>query len=385
MKAKPPDKEALVLEALRHELTAPKTTLGKRYAALLIVTIVASIFYLFIVDEYPASFPLGSTQLLVVEWIILAVFSVDFFLRLGVTRLSDWRAVALLACDGLAIIPSLWVVLNHFGFIDLANLEILALLRLFRLMRVVKLLRMSNVLTDVFGASVLTLVFGTMAVHLGLRVLVQEVSSLSGFDVLSLFDKDTLMIAVTAVGSIFGIGLAITFGIVKRKQIEISELHRTALDSLQSFERDINQHGVGSDQGDSIDFDGWRRSLQAFLFEAYPYEPMKRKTNELLASIRAATKNRPSLDVPFHNGLVQNMSAFLSKTQIEFHPAFYLWLNRIAHIYFLLMMIAAPGLTGVVAQLLVIYVFKGLVVVIDDMDHAVDLEVTLFNSKILRV
>ncbi|NNL11098.1 MAG: hypothetical protein HKO84_05000, partial [Pseudomonadales bacterium] len=56
-----------------------------------------------------------------------------------------------------------------------------------------------------------------------------------------------------------------------------------------------------------------------------------------------------------------------------------------AHIYFLLMMIAAPGLTGVVAQLLVIYVFKGLVVVIDDMDHAVDLEVTLFNSKILRV
>ncbi|MBT8140258.1 MAG: hypothetical protein KJP25_10850 [Gammaproteobacteria bacterium] len=374
-----------MLEALRHELTAPKTTLGKRYAALLIVTIVASIFYLFIVDEYPASFPLGSTQLLVVEWIILAVFSVDFFLRLGVTRLSDWRAVALLACDGLAIIPSLWVVLNHFGFIDLANLEILALLRLFRLMRVVKLLRMSNVLTDVFGASVLTLVFGTMAVHLGLRVLVQEVSSLSGFDVLSLFDKDTLMIAVTAVGSIFGIGLAITFGIVKRKQIEISELHRTALDSLQSFERDINQHGVGSDQGDSIDFDGWRRSLQAFLFEAYPYEPMKRKTNELLASIRAATKNRPSLDVPFHNGLVQNMSAFLSKTQIEFHPAFYLWLNRIAHIYFLLMMIAAPGLTGVVAQLLVIYVFKGLVVVIDDMDHAVDLEVTLFNSKILRV
>ncbi len=102
-------------------------------------------------------------------------------------------------------------------------------------------------------------------------------------------------------------------------------------------------------------------------------------------TIRDAIKGRPSLDVPFHIGLVQNMSAFLSKTQIEFHPAFYVWLNRIANIYFVLMMIAAPGLTGVVAQLLVIYVFKGLVVVIDDMDHAVDLDVTLFNSKILRV
>jgi len=48
-------------------------------------------------------------------------------------------------------------------------------------------------------------------------------------------------------------------------------------------------------------------------------------------------------------------------------------------------MMAARCLTGVVTQLLVIYVFKGLVVVIDDMDHAVDLDVTLFNSKILRV
>lgn len=45
------------------------------------------------------------------------------------------------------------------------------------------------------------------------------------------------------------------------------------------------------------------------------------------------------------------------------------------------MMIAAPGLTGVAAQPLVIYVFKALVVVIDDMGHAVDLDVTLFNSK----
>ena len=374
-----------VLDALRTELQQPRTPLGRRYTAVLIITIIASIFYLFIVDQYPNSFPLGSTQLLLIESIILVVFSVDFLLRLSIVKANDWRAGLLLVADGLAIIPSLWIVLHYLGFIELGDLGVLALLRLFRLMRVVKLLRLSNVLTDVFGASILSLVFGSMAIHLGLRVLVLEIGTLTGFDFIALFDANTLMIAVTAVGSIFGIALAITFGIVKRKQIEISELHRLALDSLQAFELDIKEHELLDNKNTSINFEDWYQSLDAFLTQGYAYEKMKAKTNALMYSIRDAIKSRPSLDVPFHNGLVQNMSAFLSKTQIEFHPAFYVWLNRIANIYFVLMMIAAPGLTGVVVQMLVIYVFKGLVVVIDDMDHAVDLEVTLFNSKILRV
>lgn len=374
-----------MLNDLRTKLKDPHTALSKRYTAVLVSTIIASIFFLFVIDQYPNSFPLGSTQLLIIETIIFVVFSIDFLFQLDRTKWSDWRAIALLISDAMAIVPSAWVVLHYLGFAEISDLSILALLRLFRLIRVVKLLRMSNVLTDVFGASVLALVFGTMAVHLGLRVLVLEVGSLTGFDLVALFDTSALMMAVTAVGSIFGIALAITFGIVKRKQIEISQLHRSALDSLRAFELDIKEHGLADARGKSIDFEGWYKALDAFLTAGYPYEKLKAKTNILLFAIRDAVKARPSLDVPFHNGLVQNMSAFLSKTQIEFHPAFYGWFNRIANIYFVLVMIAAPGLTGVVTQLLVIYVFKGLVVVIDDMDHAVDLDVTLFNSKILRI
>ncbi len=374
-----------MFKGLRIKLEDPHTAVSKRYTVVLVSTIIASIFYLFVIDQYPNSFPLGSIQLLLIETIILVVFSIDFLLQFGRTKITDWRAVVLLISDALAIIPSLWIVLNYLGFVEIGDLRILALLRLFRLIRVVKLLRMSSVLTDVFGASVLALVFGTMAVHLGLRVFVLEVGSLTGFNLIALFDASALMMAVTAVGSIFGIALAITFGIVKRKQIEISQLHRSALDSLHAFELDIKEHGIVASPDKQIDFAGWYKALDAFLTAGYPYEKMKAKTNILLFGIRDAVKDRPSLDVPFHNGLVQNMSAFLSKTQIEFHPAFYEWFNRIANIYFVLVMIAAPGLTGVVTQLLVIYVFKGLVVVIDDMDHAVDLDVTLFNSKILRV
>ena len=112
---------------------------------------------------------------------------------------------------------------------------------------------------------------------------------------------------------------------------------------------------------------------------------MKQHTHQLLAEIRAEIISRPSLDVPFHNNLVARISQFLTKTQIEFHPVFYKWLNRIAHLYFILVLLAAPGLTGVLVQLMVIFVFQGLVVIIDDMDHAVDTKVTLFNSKILDV
>ncbi|MGK0223557.1 MAG: hypothetical protein ACI9ON_002802 [Limisphaerales bacterium] len=128
----------------------------------------------------------------------------------------------------------------------------------------------------------MALVFGTMAVHLGLRVLVLEVSSVTDFNLTAMFDTSVLMIAVTAVGSIFGIALAITFGIVKRKQIEILELHRSALDSLH-----------------------------AFLTEGYAYEKMKAKKYSDVCNSRCdkgPAQSRRAVQI----GLVQNMSAFLS-------------------------------------------------------------------------
>ena len=194
------------------------------------------------------------------------------------------------------------------------------------------------------------------------------------------------MIAVSAVGSVFGIALAITFGIVKRKQIEITELHRSALDALSNIEADCNLLlAEAAANSPKPGFDAWRASLNAYLVEELSYEAMKTQTNVLLADIREVIKTRPSMDVPFHAVLVQSMSLFLTKTQVCYHPAFYDWLRLIANLYFVLVMLAAPGLTGLGVQLLVIFVFQGLVVIIDDMDHSVDKAVTIFNSKILPI
>ena len=371
-----------MLLTLERELNHPHTVWGKRYMIVLMGTIVGSILFLFVEKEYPVAFPLGSLQLLLVESAIVIVFGVDFVLRVSVIRRRDRESLMFLAIDGLAIVPSLAIVLYYLGVVESSELSVLALLRLFRLFRVIRLLRVSNVLIDVFGSSIFTLVFGTMAAHLSLRVFLLESSLFFGFDMFAGLDQDVLMIAVAAVGSIFGIALAITFGIVNRKQIEITELHRVTLDSLAAFERDLKILQLG-DQ--TIDFNLWRQRLDWFLNMKIPYLEMKQHTNVLLVEIRQAIKDRPSLDVPFHNGLVQNMSAFLTKTQIEFHPSFYTWLNLIANLYFILIMVAAQGMTGVIVQMLVIYVFKGLVIVIDDMDHAVDDEVTIFNSKILPI
>ena len=154
------------------------------------------------------------------------------------------------------------------------------------------------------------------------------------------------------------------------------------MDTLDAIEADIRRLNPNSDwQGSGQ----WRESVSRFLNEEIDYPEMKRGTNALLSEIRTEIISRPSLDVPFHNNLVARMSQFLTKTQIEFHPVFYKWLNRIAQLYFILVLLAAPGLTGVFVQLMVIFVFQGLVVIIDDMDHAVDTEVTLLNSKIVEV
>ena len=366
---------------LRNELSHPTTAIGRRYLALLIITIIFSVFYLFVQEEFPNAFPTGSLRLFLIELFIFVVFSADFILRVFVSE-KNWREALFLLIDFLAIIPSAIVILQYTGLINEVGFEYLALLRLLRLSRILKLLRMQNIVVKIFGASVLTLVFGVMTLHLGLRVVLLEFTGSFGINIEDFFDQNVLMIAVTSVGSVFGIALAITFGIAKRKQIEISELHRLAMDALDAIEEDIRQLNTNSDWKGS---GPWRENINRFLDEKISYPEMKKQTKILLSEIRAEIISRPSLDVPFHNNLVSQISQFLTKTQIEFHPVFYKWLNRIAHLYFILVLLAAPGLTGVFVQLMVIFVFQGLVVIIDDMDHAVDTKVTLFNSKILDI
>lgn len=371
---------------VERELRDPSTELTKRYTVLVLFTIVASIFFLFIADQYPHWFPMASTQTFVVELLILLIFGLDYVLNAMTTRLKDWRSLLLLTSDFFAVVPSALVVMVYLGWVHGAHVEGLVLLRLFRLMRVVKLLRVGNTLIEVMGASVFTLVFGTMAAHLGLRVLLLEVGNAIHVDLLGFFDRPILLLAVGSVGSVFGIALAITFGIVKRKQMDITELHRTAMDALDHMEHDFNT--VLADAAKDkppVDFEHWRQRVKLYLVEEVSYEAIKADTRELLHAIRAVVASRPSMDVPFHAVLVQRISTFLTRTQVCFHPAFYQWLRRISNLYFVLVMLAAPGLTGLGVQMLVIFVFAGLGIIIDDMDHAVDKSVVIFNSKILPV
>ena len=368
-------------QALRLEIQEPQTKLGRRYLAVVIFAIITSVFFLFLQQEHPNFASAGSLNEFIVELFLLIIFLFDFIIRLWVIQKKPMD-ILFIGVDFLAIIPSLIAVLCYFGIVQQSDLEFLALLRLLRLARILKLLRMQSAIIDVFGASVLTLVFSVMAFHLALRVFLVEASIFLNVDIFEILDREPLMIAVPAVGSVFGIALAISFGIAQRKQIEISELHRLAMDALDVMEADIRL--IKPDycwKGSEI----WRNDVTKFLNEKISYATMKSSTLVMLDDLRRIILSRPSLDVPFHNNLVFRISQFLTKTQIQFHPVFYVWLNRIAQLYFILVMFAAPSLTGFLIQMLVIFVFQGLVVIIDDMDHAVDTKVTLLNSKILEV
>ena len=376
-----------VAQHLRHELNCPETVLGRRYMVLMLATFVWSILFMFLTAEYPGFAPEGSTTLFVIEGFIFLVFSVDFVLRLISLDTRDGKAMLLLVADALAILPSAIVVFVHLGLMEAQHVEVLALLRLFRLLRVVKLLRVSNLLSHIFGVSVFSLVFGTMAAHLGIRVLFLTVGQSIGESIYAFFDRPTLLLAVTAVGSVFGIALAITFGVVKRKQIDVTELHRTSMDAVETFEQDFKTvfaDAVPQEKREAL-FNTYRRDMHLFVNAELPYEVFKQKTKDFLYEIREVVKGRASMDVPYHAVLVQRLSAFLTKTQINFNPVFYGWLKLLGNLYFLLVMVAAPGLTGLLVQMLVIFVFQGLAVIIEDMDHTVDSNATIFNAKILRV
>jgi voltage-gated potassium channel len=223
-----------------------------------------------------------------------------------------------------------------------------------------------------------------MASHLGLRVLVSALDKTLQLNVYQFIERPVLLLAVTAVGSVMGIAMAITFGVVNRKRDDVTEMHRATMDAVDTFERDFRDvfENVSPEQREGI-FGPFRRDMAAFLKAKLSYKAMNQSAIAFLDKVRAVVKARPSMDVPFHAVLVQRVSGFLTKSQIAFPAAFYGWLGLLANLYFVLVMMATPGITGMFVQLLVIFVFQGLFYIIQDMDYPLDADATMFNSKIL--
>ena len=369
---------------LRDELQHPTTLWGKRYLSLVLFTIVLSVLFLFFSLELPQAFQHTQAWVMWFELFFLVVFSIDFLLRLATQPLTDAKNFILLVFDLLAIVPSALVVMAYWGLLPEQHLEILGLLRLFRLLRVLRLLRMSSLLTEILGISVFSLVFGNMAGHLGLRVLVSSVDKTLQLNVYQYIERPILLLAVTAVGSVMGIALAITFGVVNRKRDVVTEMHRTTMDAVDNFERDFRDvfENVTPEQRTAI-FGTFRKDMSTFVKGKLSYDAMRNSASTFLSQVRTVVKTRPSMDVPFHAVLVQRVSGLLTTTQITFPPAFYGWLGLLANLYFVLVMVATPGITGLFVQLLVIFVFQGLLMIIQDMDYPLDLDGTMFNSKIL--
>ncbi|MBM4192484.1 MAG: hypothetical protein FJ196_05460 [Gammaproteobacteria bacterium] len=376
------------LATLERELNNPSTPLARRYMVFMLVTIVGSILFLFLLEEYPDYYTHDNPIVIAVEAFLLVAFSVDVLLRiisLSDHSLKNWM---FLTFDGLAIVPSAAIVAMAFGWdVHPENVVLLTLLRLFRLLRVLTLLRMSNLLVEVLGTSVLTMVFGVVCVHLGIRVLTQMLQPVFGFDPYQFIQTPVILMSVTAVGSAFGISMAITFGMVNKKREEIGELHRLAMDAVDGFEDDFRHvfsEAMDTDRRNQL-FGGYRAKMDAFVIAKVNYEDMKAETTRFLNEIRGVVKGRPSMDVPFHSLLVQRLSAFLTRSQSHFPSAFYTWMRLLANLYFVLVMLAAPGVFGLFIQLLIILVFYGLLMIIEDMDLAIDDGATEFNAKILKV
>ncbi|MFM7801843.1 MAG: ion transporter, partial [Limnohabitans sp.] len=97
----------------------------------MLITIVASLVFLFLSLELPKAFHYTQTWVMWVEMFFLVVFSIDFLLRLATQPLTDAKSFLLMVFDFLAIVPSALVVMTYWGLMPEQHLEILALLRLF--------------------------------------------------------------------------------------------------------------------------------------------------------------------------------------------------------------------------------------------------------------
>ena len=331
-------------------LDAPDSLLGKRVSLFLLFLVYVSITQLIAEFRYPEFVSSNQETFLLVEYLILGIFTIEFGLRI--------------TCD-----PNRWQYLKSFyGIVDLAAIAPgllaiflpftggLAWLRVFRILRFVRIMKVFRHESRGGITEALTPYF---AIAIGFKAVMVAVEGQDWWPEIG---------NLNIVLGVVGFSLAILLG--TKLQVSNSRLYaiEDAVCRIVGAMRDMQ--GIKKVWQD-ISY--WAQELESSLIYNGDDKPkkirdMRLKTDDLEQKLEAAGVGGPNT-AGFHRDVAYLLHRTLARTP----PVYDKFLETVICTYTAVVITTVPGLTGFFATFLLVYVLGGLFLLIDDMDNPLDL------------
>lgn len=326
----------------------------------ILVLIVISIVQLSISAQYAGFYEENRTIFSYIEWTITIIFTVETFARIITRpRLREYILTPSFLIDILAILPT-WLGL----FIDIDG-KTLAWLRGFRMIRLLRTLKFVKHIEklDHWGLSLISRIGPYMALAFSIKALLIYSEGMGYWP--SIPGLGTI---VSVVGFAIGVLLSTKLATVQNRMYNFEEQITKLIGSSEAARSHIQ---------DATYLDKWVNSIYDAITEKGSMDDF-RNANDALK--RSCGNEIPG---PIWLGLHQSARFLLHKKKTKTPEIYDSALKNITIIYISTVILTIPGLTGLLASFLVVYVLGGLFIVIDSMDLPYDpSETALINSDL---
>ena len=254
--------------------------------------------------------------------------------------------------DLLAIIPGLLAL--FFPFME--STAWVRVLRLIRLVRIFKLVRYGEITGGITKS--LTPFF---AIAIGLKGVMVAVEGQNWWP-----EMKNLNVVIGVVGFSLAILLGTKLQVINNRLYSIEDAVCRIIGALRDmqYNKEANIH---------INY--WAKELESALFynghnKAEVIKQMRFKTDDLEQKLEEAGINGPNT-AGFHRDVAYLLHRALARTP----PAYEEFLRTVIFSYTLVVITTVPGITGLLATFLLVYVLGGLFFLISDMDNPLDVGV----------
>ncbi|NQU99705.1 MAG: ion transporter [Parcubacteria group bacterium] len=358
----------------------PESLLAKFVQFLIVIFILISVSFVIIEYFFKAIYFQHEQFFIISEYIILAIFTIEYLLRLISSPESKWKFARkpLNIVDFVAIFPSYLELILPFvvNTTAIRSLRLIRILRFSRLLRTLKLFRYGRLLNKILKYN--NTILQSITPVIILFIIIKSV--IWGLEYAGLWSPNANLGELFAIiGFALGIILSQKIGVTYDKFIQIEETVVRIYSNLQSLILILNN--VKGGLGTNV----CKRWAKTFL------EELNRKGNE--------SQKLQQADQELHNAILQaeekpaelailysdicNNAAFCLSKKVRLTPKPYdTLLHQATILYLLLIAIFIPGLTGLISVLVATYILYGMYNVTQDLDSIIGGEYDLININI---
>jgi predicted membrane chloride channel (bestrophin family) len=354
----------------------PRTFSAKFVQFIIFLLIIASVVLVVIEFGYPEIQNPNASLFEIFNYVILAVFTIEYVLRVtNAPNKGKFFVKPLNLVDFFAVFPNYLELLLPL-IINTTGLRALRLLRLARILRGLRLFKYGVLLSRIFKfqKTILQTITPVIILFAGIKTVVW------------ILEYNNLWFVGQGLGELFaiigfalGIILSQKIGVSYDKFIQVEEAVVRLYGTLQSLSLILNKHEPGL--GDKTVKTWAKRFLQLLKNPESDNRQIHKANDELYEAI-AQVEKVPSELAILHGDVARDAAFSLSKKVRLIPKAYDTLLHQSTMLYLLLIAVFIPGVTGMLSVLVGVYILYGMYNVTQDFDSIIGGEFDLININV---